>query len=65
MAFNIELTCEELRALSIELEFLVDEYTKNATNAHRVGSETEGYWRSSADTIKSILEKITSASHTA
>lgn len=65
MTYNIELTWEELRSLSIELGFLIDEYTKKANNAHEAKSETEDYWHRAADNIKPVLEKINSASHAA
>ena len=61
MNYKVELTWDELRALSIELGFLIDEYTKKADNAHEAKSETEDYWHHVADNIKPILEKIDSA----
>ncbi len=61
MTYNIELTREESRSLSIEIGFLIDEYTKRADNAHEAKSETEEYWRRAADNIKPVLEKINSA----
>lgn len=61
MNYKVELTWDELRTLSIELGFLIDEYTKKADNAHELKSETEDYWCHAADNIKPILEKIDSA----
>ena len=65
MTYKLELTKEELRVLSGELQWLIDNYESQANIASEPMSGPEAHWRRFADRIKPILEKAKSASHAA